>query len=124
MLDHPFVVRAEATVLLNSALKKNIIAAVELQPFDGASAATNELPQRSVSGTPTFTSRMFEVADELIDSVQNVLGGLAAPRTIIFVDRLAKNARTVLGNLTADQLPSSTHAAFLPWQEITERAEQ
>lgn len=124
MLDHPFVVRAEATVVLNSALQKTIIAAVELQPSDGAtSQATNELPQHLVYGTPAFATRMFEIAAEIIDSVQSVLGGLAAPRTIIFVDQLAKNARSILGNLTADQLPSDTQAAFLSWQEILERAE-
>lgn len=123
MLDHPFVRRAEATVLLDSAVKKNIIAAVELQTYEGAtSEATNALQPGPVSGAPAFATRTFEIADEIIDSVHSVLGGLAAPRTILFVDKLPNNARTVLGNMTSDQLPSQAHATYLTWKEIVKRA--
>lgn len=123
MLDHPFVRRAEATLLLDSAVKKNIIAAVELQTDEGAtSEASNALRPGPDSGAPAFDTRTFDIANEIIDSIHNVLGGLAAPRTILFVDKLPNNARTVLGNMTSDQLPSQAHASYLTWKELVERA--
>ncbi|MDN6351540.1 MAG: hypothetical protein L0J69_07725, partial [Yaniella sp.] len=100
-----------------------IIAAVELQTDDGAtSEASNALRPGPDSGAPAFDTRTFDIANEIIDSIHNVLGGLAAPRTILFVDKLPNNARTVLGNMTSDQLPSQAHASYLTWNELVERA--
>lgn len=124
LLDHPFVRRAEATVLLDSARKKNIIAAVELHTYEGSTSEAASVPHPGpVSQAPTFATKSFDIADEIIGSVQNVLGGLAAPQTIVFVDKLPKNAQTVLGNLTADQLPTDIQAVYLTWQEISDRAQ-
>src|SRR5699024_5966134 len=58
MLDHRLVRRAEATVLLDSAVKKNIIAAVELQADEVAtSEASNALRPGPDSGAPAFDTR-------------------------------------------------------------------
>lgn len=122
ILDHPFVHKAEATTRLDSAVKKNIIAAVELQTADGGtSEASNGLDSGPAARTSAFSIRESEIAAEIIDSVHNVLGGLATPRTIVIVDMLPDNSRTVLGRGVADLVPSDTQAARLTWKEISER---
>lgn len=122
ILDHPFVRRAEATTLLDSAGKKSIIAAVELQTDDGGtSEASNNLDPGPAAGAPAFSVRASEIAEEIIDSVHDVLGGLATPRTVIFVDMLPKNSRTILGSMDAGLLPADTQAAHLTWKEISDQ---
>lgn len=117
LLDHPFVRKAEATTLY-AANQKHIIAAVELQTTDAqTSEATNELDPRPAARAPSFTAQTTKIANELIDSVQTVLGGLAKPRTIIFLDTLPDNARNIIAN-AIDTLPPEAEALHLSWQEI------
>lgn len=119
ILDHPFVRRAEATTLLDAAGRKSIIAAVELQTSDeGTSEASNSLDPGPAAWAPAFSVRASQIAAEIIDSVHDVLGGLATPRTVIFVDMLPQNSRAVLGSTIADLLPPDTQVAHLTWKEI------
>lgn len=121
ILDHPFVRRAEATTLLDSGVKKEIIAAVELQIADErTSEVSNGLDPAPAAQTPSFSDRASEIAAEIIDSVHNVLGGLATPQTIIFVDTLPGSSRKVLASIDSALLPTDAQAAHLTWKEITE----
>lgn len=123
ILDHPFVRRAEATTLLDAAGKKSIIAAVELQGTDGGtSEASHTSDPGPASRTPAFSVRASELAAEIIESVHDVLGGLATPRTVIFVDVLPQNSRTVLGSMVAELLPQDTQSVHLRWKEISDQA--
>ena len=121
ILDHPFVRRAEATTL-HSAAQKNIIAAVELQTTDvTTSEGSNELDPGPAARAPSYSARTANIAAEIIDSVQTVLGGLATPHTIIFVDTLPDNARNVIAG-AADLLPPEAEAVHLSWQELSYQA--
>ena len=123
IVDHPFVRRAEATTLLDSGVKKEIVAAVELQIADGrTSEASNGLDPKPAAQTPSFSDRASEIAAEIIDSVHSVLGGLATPQTIIFVDMLPASPRTALASIDSDLLPSDAQAVHLTWKEISDSA--
>lgn len=125
MLDHPFVRSAESTVVLNSAGKKTIIALVVLQTSEGVtSESSHDLGPKPSTRATSFTVRTQDIADELIDSVQNVLGGLAAPQAIVFVDVLPKNARSMLARMRSDVLPAQAHASSLLWKDISSHLEQ
>src|SRR5699024_7211608 len=121
--DHPFVRRAEATTLLDSGVKKEIIAAVELQLTDGrTSEASNGLDPKPAARTASFSDRASEIPAEIIDSVHSVLGGLATPQTIIFVDTLPASSRTVLASIDSSLLPADGQATHLTWKEIADAA--
>lgn len=116
--DHPFVRKAEATTS-HAANQKNIIAAVELQTTEtSTSEASNELDPGPAARAPSYSVRTAKIATELIDSVQSVLGGLAKPHTIIFLDTLPDNSRNVIAH-AADLLPTDVEAVHLTWQEIS-----
>lgn len=118
ILDHPFVRKAEATTS-HSANQKNIIAAVELQTTEtNTSEASNELDPGPAARAPSYSVRTAKIAAELIDSVQTVLGGLAKPRTIIFLDTLPDNSRNVIAH-AADLLTTEAEAVHLTWQEVS-----
>lgn len=121
ILDHPFVHKAEATSL-HSTNYKNIVAAVELQTTEpSTSEGSNELDPGPAARAQSFSERTANIATEIIDSVQTVLGGLATPRTIIFVNTLPDNSRNIIA-AAADLLPQGTEAVHLSWQEISRHA--
>lgn len=121
IVDHPFVRRAEATTL-HSATQKHIIAAVELQTTDvTTSEGSNELDPGPAARAPSYSTRTANIAAEIIDSVQTVLGGLATPHTIIFVDTLPDNSRNVIAH-AADFLPPQATAVHVSWQELAHHA--
>ncbi|MPY77813.1 MAG: AMP-binding protein [Actinophytocola sp.] len=99
LLDHPFVVAAEVVERADSQLGRSLAAAVVL--------ASDVAADQSV-------------ARDLLDAVRDVLGGLARPRALVFVDRFgdelsADVLRRTLGLLTAGVGEEPLH---LTWQQI------
>lgn len=67
LLGHPFVIAAEVVERVDGRLGRSLAAAVVLEPDVAGDAA---------------------LARDLLDAVREVLGGLARPRALIFLDRL------------------------------------
>lgn len=99
LLDHPFVAAAEVVERADPRLGRSLAAAVALSPDVAADQ-------------PTATG--------LLDTVRELLGGLARPRALAFVDRFGDELtpdvlRRTLGLLTAGAEDKPLH---LTWDQI------
>ncbi|MHB8298570.1 MAG: AMP-binding protein [Dermatophilaceae bacterium] len=103
LLGHPFVRAADVVERKDAQIGRSLAAAVVL--------ATDALPE-----TPDLTV----VARDLLDAVREVMGGLARPRILLFVDRFgdeltASDRRKALATLAAHE----THGPLqVTWAQI------
>ena len=100
LLGHPFVQAADVVERKDVQLGRSLAAAVVL--------AADELP-----GTPDLAA----VARDLLDAVREVMGGLARPRILLFVDRFgdeltASDRRTALATLAAHETNRSLQVTW------------
>jgi acetyl-CoA synthetase len=103
LLGHPFVRSAEVVERKDIRLGRSLAAAVVL--------AADELP-----ATPDLAA----VAHDLLDTVREVMGGLARPRILLFVDRFgddltASDRRKALATLAAQEVDGPLQVT---WSQI------
>lgn len=103
LLGHPFVRSADVVERKDIRLGRSLAAAVVL--------AAEELPE-----APDLAA----VARDLLDTVREVMGGLARPRILLFVDRFgdeptAQDRRTALATLAASEVDGPLQVT---WSQI------
>ena len=99
LLDHPFVVAADVVERADVRLGRSLAAAVVLASDIEASAA---------------------VARDLLDTVREVLGGLARPRALLFVDRFGDELASVARRRALATLAASAgeEPLHVTWHQV------
>lgn len=99
LLQHPFVAAAEVVQQVDRRLGRSLAAAV--------------VPAAGVTGDPAL-------ARDLLDSVRELLGGLARPRALLFVDRFAGDLPPAARRRALEALaaPAGDTPVHLTWEQV------
>ena len=90
LTEHPYVDRAEVTWRKDPELGRSLVAAVTLSGAAASSGGSGGPAGGAGSAGGTGSADLDAIAVDLMDTVRELLGGLARPRALLVVDRFGE----------------------------------